>query len=1021
MLTRNFKVVIHATQKDLFQFLQKNFLYQNMEFFYLGKGLEILPFVERIRPDLVILEATHTQLVGGELEPVVQELQNFEDIWTLLLVDGPFVAERIRASHGHSRLLVMPATPHYQHVLNNVLSIWELVEKIRHTQNQLRFQEHLNHCLQKIHLEQNLETLFAHLVNYLPKFIDFDYWALFSLDVQLKAIDVFAEFMPPVQRVQVETRAPFETVLRSWLDRGRAFSLTRKEDPQLFKKLEQWGWRVKQLVFLPEVAKHRSVGGILLGHRSERKLLSQELHFLQELARHLAQKILQYHLWSGGGRTLEKFADQLLFNRFNEESIFFLACKQLAELTGAHSVIYWKNNPGFGFLFPKTFYWNQQFSPMENLEKTVIFLDKETYLSQIIQSGELQTMAMAEQSQYLQAGTQEVFQKLQYQNLLLLPIQIGRQSQGVLVVNKLQPEAAFTLWEIQQAEEVVEKIGRVLEDTAMVTEARLKLRQLARIFELGGEFKLDLPVNQILQRIVLNLRKTLGWNDVAVLLLDNRKNKLFVHARVGFENKHHFALSNPNKPIPLKTFHQFLKRCHRISQSFFFDSEKQRQIEGNGKEGASTRLSWKEGDLLVVPMEMRGEHIGYLLVHDSVDRQKPTQEKVVPLEYYASQAAIAVENARLYDQLQASEERYRTLTETMGLGLVACNLKGRIVYCNPAFAKLVGSEGKKLLGKALASFFTENHHRELLRIVKELITGEEKAGNRIENVELEVLHGKEETIPVSAFGFPFYEKGKKTGFFLILHDLREQKQLERIKADFNSMIVHDLRSPINVIQGFIELIRNRIVGEINEEQEELLDIAKENVKKVLTLIDNFLVASKIEVGRFNVDPKLAEINALVEKQIESHQVLMKNKNIRLKTELDRNLPLIFFDSLRIEQVLNNLLSNAMKFTPENGQVVVRTGLVREQEHGQEKYYALISVQDTGEGIPPEKLDKIFEKYEQLESGQRLGIMGTGLGLSICRQIVELHGGKIWVESQPGKGSTFYFTLPIEPAVEKVLK
>lgn len=1021
MLNPNFKVVIHAPQKDLFQFLQKNLLYQNMEFFYLGQGLEVLPFVDRIRPDLVILEASYNELAEGELAPVVQKLQKYEEVWTLLLVEGPLATEKLRAGYAHSRLLVMPTSPHYQHVLNNVLSIRELVDKIRHTQTQLRFQEHLNHCLQNIFLEDNLQDLFEQLVNYLPKVIGFDYWALFSLDVQLKAVETFAEFMPPVERVPMETRAPFETLLRSWLDRGRAFSLTRREDPQLFKKMEQWGWRVAQLVFLPTLAKNRSVGGILLGHRSERKLNSRELHFLNEIGKQLAQKILTRHLHAGRERTLEKFADQLLFNRFNEESIFFLACKQLAELTNAHSVIYWKINPGFGFLFPKTFYWTQQSGQMGNLEKTVIFLNKETYLGQILRAGELRTIALAEQQRNLQPATLETFQKLHYQNLLLVPIQVGGQTQGVLVVNKAQPEAVFTLWELQQAEEVVEKIGRVLEDTAMVTEARLKLRQLARIFELGGEFKLDLPVNQILQRIVLNLRKTLGWNDVAVLLLDDRKNKLFVHARVGFEAKHHFKLSSLDKPISLKAFEKFLQRCDRISQSYFFDSEKQLQIEGNGKEGTRDRQSWKEGDLLVVPMEMRGEQIGYLLVHDSVDRQKPTQEKVVPLEYYASQAAIAVENAQLYDRLQASEERYRTLTETMGLGLVACNLKGRIVYANPAFAALIKSSVEKLPGKSLERFFTEDSQKHLQSIARQLLSGKEEGSDRIENVELEVQHGKAETIPVSAFGFPLYEKGKKTGYFLILHDLREQKQLERIKADFNSMIVHDLRSPINVIQGFIELIRNRIVGEINEEQEELLDIAKENVKKVLTLIDNFLVASKIEVGRFSVDPKLAEINALVEKQIESHQVLMKNKNIRLKTELDRNLPLIFFDSLRIEQVLNNLLSNAMKFTPENGEVVVSTGLIREQEHGQEKYYALVSVRDTGEGIPPEKLDKIFEKYEQLEAGKSLGVMGTGLGLSICRQIVELHGGKIWVESEPGKGSTFYFTLPIEPAVEKVLK
>jgi signal transduction histidine kinase len=242
-----------------------------------------------------------------------------------------------------------------------------------------------------------------------------------------------------------------------------------------------------------------------------------------------------------------------------------------------------------------------------------------------------------------------------------------------------------------------------------------------------------------------------------------------------------------------------------------------------------------------------------------------------------------------------------------------------------------------------------------------------------------------------------------------------------MKADFNSMIVHDLRSPLNVIQGFIELIRTKVVGEVNEEQAELLDIAKENVKKVLNLVDNFLVASKLEVGKFGIEPKVGELNGILERIVENHKVLIKNKNVALENKLNKNLPLLYFDSLRIEQVMNNLLSNAVKYSPENSKIIVKTELFPQKIKGEEKFFARISVSDMGPGISADKLQTVFEKYEQVDSEMLPKSSGTGLGLAICKEIVNLHGGEIWVESEKKKGTIFYFTLPIEPSINKILK
>ena len=134
-----------------------------------------------------------------------------------------------------------------------------------------------------------------------------------------------------------------------------------------------------------------------------------------------------------------------------------------------------------------------------------------------------------------------------------------------------------------------------------------------------------------------------------------------------------------------------------------------------------------------------------------------------------------------------------------------------------------------------------------------------------------------------------------------------------------------------------------------------------------------------------------------------------------------NLPLLYFDGLRIEQVMNNLISNAIKFSPEESNITVSTELFPKSIKGEDKFFARISVQDNGPGISQDKLQTVFEKYEQVDSEFSPKSSGTGLGLAICKEIVNLHGGEIWVESKKNKGTTFYFTLPIEPSIDKILK
>ena len=195
----------------------------------------------------------------------------------------------------------------------------------------------------------------------------------------------------------------------------------------------------------------------------------------------------------------------------------------------------------------------------------------------------------------------------------------------------------------------------------------------------------------------------------------------------------------------------------------------------------------------------------------------------------------------------------------------------------------------------------------------------------------------------------------------------------------------------------------------------MLTIAKDNVFKLLKLIDSFLTASKLEAGHLTIERETSSLNSLVEMVFEQSQVLVKEKNLVLEKNLDEHIPLMAFDKFRMEQVIRNYLSNAIKFTPPEGKISISTKLLKEKNDKNDDFnlFVQVAVSDTGVGISKEELGKVFNKYEQTEAGKDASLKGTGLGLAICREIIELHSGEVWVKSKLQDGSTFGFTLPIE--------
>lgn len=232
------------------------------------------------------------------------------------------------------------------------------------------------------------------------------------------------------------------------------------------------------------------------------------------------------------------------------------------------------------------------------------------------------------------------------------------------------------------------------------------------------------------------------------------------------------------------------------------------------------------------------------------------------------------------------------------------------------------------------------------------------------------------------------------------------EELNKLKDDFVAIVSHDLRSPLTAILGSTEILLSDEYFEkpLDAEQRELVENIRTMGEHQLHLVNDLLDLAKIESGKIELMPTVADISRVADQCIQTLHVLADNKNIQLAREIDDLLPKIRMDVPKVMQVINNMLSNAIKFTEPGGRVTLRA----QKEH----HHLKVEVIDTGEGIPPEELQRLFKKFQQVKSTGTRGERGTGLGLSICKNLIELHHGKIWAESQVGKGSTFAFTLPI---------
>lgn len=355
------------------------------------------------------------------------------------------------------------------------------------------------------------------------------------------------------------------------------------------------------------------------------------------------------------------------------------------------------------------------------------------------------------------------------------------------------------------------------------------------------------------------------------------------------------------------------------------------------------------------------------------------------------------ERKRAEEALRKINEFNTELLKTIPLGMNIVDESGTILYMNESFKKVIGYDA---IGRKCWEVYKDNKEQCDHCPLKTRVT----VGETTVFETRGILGGK--VYRISHTGMIF--EGRKS-ILEIFEDYTAQKESDNklmemvaLKSEFVSMISHELRTPLTAIKEGIAIVRDQSAGSINLQQQEFLDIADRNAKRLGRLINNVLDFQKIESGRMDFLLKPGDINTAVNEAKDELYIQAKEKGLDFMLELKSGLPQVNFDKDKIIQVLANLVSNAIKFT-EKGSIKIKT----EETDGAIK----VSVSDTGVGIKQEDIPRLFQEFSQLYRGKERKMGSTGLGLAIAKKIIMHHGGQIWVESEFGKGSAFYFVLP----------
>jgi PAS domain S-box-containing protein len=586
-----------------------------------------------------------------------------------------------------------------------------------------------------------------------------------------------------------------------------------------------------------------------------------------------------------------------------------------------------------------------------------------------------------------------------------------------------------------------------------------KISELTTLHDMGLVLSSTLNQEELLDRTLRIVTGNLDFDRAMVLLVDEERRVLTGGRMIGGTPEMGEMIARLE--LPLDDDELLLARVVKTNEPMLVQDASQ----VNGATSQSIIAALRTRAFLGVPLQAKGRCVGVLAVDNLHSAQPITEDDQNLLVTLGHGVGVAIENAQLY---RAIGEYTKTLEKKVALrtrdlseekskldailyniadGLLVTSLDSEVLIVNPAFEEMFGLRSSALVGHPLTAVIEEVE-------LQDIVINALRETNTVFLAEVPLPDGR----TLKALASAIRQEEDTIGVVTVLRDITREREVDRMKTDFISMASHELRTPLTSVMGFAKLIHKsfdqhvapKIANDDRKGQQAVqrirdnLDIIVNEGKRLTRLVNDVLDIAKMEAGEVEWHMADVSIDEVIESAVAATSSLANTKNLALKVDIEDDLPLVWADGDRLIQVVTNLLSNAIKFTNEgqirvagyklqvaddgtvqpstlrtepqdeawSGLTELTEALIPEIWNLEPGSWLVVSVQDTGLGITQENLLQVFEKFTQVGDVLTDRPKGTGLGLPICKEIIEHHGGRIWVESELGKGANFFFTLPI---------
>lgn len=494
-----------------------------------------------------------------------------------------------------------------------------------------------------------------------------------------------------------------------------------------------------------------------------------------------------------------------------------------------------------------------------------------------------------------------------------------------------------------------------------------RVSEMEVLLTIGRDITGTLDLDGVLNNVVAAAVKLTKSEEGSLLLLDEESDELFMRAGYNFEDE--FAQSF-RLPVTDSLAGQVIKTGEPINL--------------NKDALLKIQTACLVQSLIYVPIKINEQIIGVLGVDNRQHHLPFSEHDILLLSLLADYAVVAIENARLYKASEDERSKFEAVLSNMDDALIILDQQDHIQLINEMMCDALGVKADEVSNKIITDVISQ---RDILNILRQK--------EEISVQTFEVILDDDRVFNAQYTPIP------GVGVAITMQDVSYHKELSRLKDDFVHTVSHDLRSPLTAVLGYAELIQR--IGSLNEEQKEFVHRIQLSVQDITALINDLLDLGRIEAG-FDTRRETIHLESILRYSVSNLETTMQKKNQSLELDIVSNLPPMRGNPVRIRQMFDNLIGNAVKYTPKDKKVSIKL------HH--EDNQIIFKVSDQGTGIPPKDQPHIFEKFYRAANISKR-VAGSGLGLAIVKTIVDSHQGRIWFESKENEGSTFFVLLPTE--------